>query len=194
MWGFCGYFGLGSYDCVCVCEAVECLLQTDMRKFTNIGLMVVMAWHIYLSIYLVVYGLQFIISKIKQLWLCLDIVCCMVSLKKAILIFSLFNVCLSIRLSVRQLQKLLNSLKSSSFIIHPSTFIILHTSFLHFSTFLRFIESLFAFANENLHIFHLPSYPGLILPKNGCFGNFQLLNCCSDQKVFEVRPPQCWGF
>ena len=48
--------------------------------------------------------------------------------------FSLTNV----RLSVSQSQKPPNSFKSSSFIIHPLTFIILHSSFLHFATFKLF--------------------------------------------------------
>merc|ERR1711862_953989 len=49
----------------------------------------------------------------------------------------------SVRQSVSQSQKPLNSLKSSSSIIHPSTLIIFHSSFLHFATFKLF--SLFGF-------------------------------------------------
>ena len=44
----------------------------------------------------------------------------------------------NVRSFVCQSQKPLSSLKSSSFIIHPSTFIILHSFFLHFATFKLF--------------------------------------------------------
>ena len=45
------------------------------------------------------------------------------------------SVCSSVRLCVSIKAKPLNSLKSSSYIIHLSSFIILHSSFLHFPTF-----------------------------------------------------------
>ena len=47
-------------------------------------------------------------------------------------------VCSSVCPSVCSSSKPLNSLKSSSFVINPSSFIILHSSFLHFATFKLF--------------------------------------------------------
>ena len=61
--------------------------------------------------------------------------------QKQVYIHKYLSVCLSVtnvHQFICQSKKPLNSLKSSSFIIHPSTFIILHSSFLHFATFKLF--------------------------------------------------------
>ena len=58
-----------------------------------------------------------------------------------------------IRLSVCLSSKPLNSLKSSFFIIHPSTLIIFHSSFLHFATFKLF--SLLYYRRLNLSSYSL---------------------------------------
>ena len=83
------------------------------------------------------------------------------------------NVCLFVRLSV--CLSISNSLKSSSFIIHPSSFfIIFHSSFLHFATFKLFIPFLLC---SNYSFLILPVY--LICSALNLFWNtfFHFLKC-----------------
>ena len=85
------------------------------------------------------------------------------------------NVCPFVRSSVRLKAKPFNSLKSSSFIIHPSSFfIIFHSSFLHFATFKLFIPFLLC---SNYSFLILPVY--LICSALNLFWNtfFHFLKC-----------------